>query len=424
MASIGSSTISPSTVSQTQSIIPQNDPLLYQWVGNKFPLQPDDTSMVIGFSNLHRLWPSRTPLASSLQDLNTAASLDFKTSILGISEHQISAQDPRISQTVHQFTRNICKTIPTICQLNSSSKTSAGSARLMGGPGILAFNTMVGQLMHNGKGGDSMGRWSYVHLKRNQSAPVTVISIYQVCHCPTNKVGSTAWHPQRRALDRADQSHIHPRAAFLDNLISFISSLQQANHEIIVGGDWNDYLTAPNSLVLRLCTTLNLSDPWLQLHPDNPSFATHERGKQRIDSVFVSHTLLPVIESIGHSPVRILASSDHCAIFMKLSTDKLFGTRVTLTSPTLRHVQSNNKQSVTTFIETMYGHMLQHNVFQGSLELHDADTLLLHHQTHLVELLDTIVGQASTLGKKRSRKRRPEWYSIELVQQRLTVSYL
>jgi hypothetical protein len=109
----------------------------------------------------------------------------------------------------------------------------------------------------------------------------------------------------------------------MDDLILFITSLQQANHDIIVGADWNDNLTAPNSLVLCLCTTLNLSDLWLHLHPDNPTF----------DLVFFSHTLLPVVEEIGYSPVGLLASSDHRAIFMKISTTKLFGSQVTLMTP-------------------------------------------------------------------------------------------
>jgi hypothetical protein len=71
----------------------------------------------------------------------------------------------------------------------------------------------------------------------------------------------------------------------------------------------------------------------------------------------------------------------------------------------------------------MYNHMLQHNVFQCSRQLNDDDKGLCHH-SQLAELLDAIVGQASDLGEKRLRKRQPEWYSIELVQQRLTVSYL
>ena len=380
--------------------------------------------MVISFSNIHGLRTSRTPLVSSLHDLTTAAAVDLQISILGISEHQLSIHDPGISQTVDQLTRANRKTTPSICQLNSSGETSAGSGRLMGGTGILAFNATIGRLQHNGRGGDDMGRWSYIHLKRHNSPPVTVILIYQVCTSPTNVTGSTAWHQQRRALDRANRPTIHPRAAFIDDLICFIASLQRDNHDIIVGGDWNDYLSAPNSSVLRLCSTLNLSDPWLQFYPNTPNFATYECGQHRIDSVYVSHNLLPMVESIGYSPVGLLASSDHRAIFMKLSTEKLFGSKVCLVHPTLRHVRSNDKQSGTTFVETMYNHLSQHNAFRRGQQLDVIVSSPMIHQIKLVESLDSLIGQAGDLGERRSRKRRPEWYSIDLVQQRLTVSYL
>ena len=72
----------------------------------------------------------------------------------------------------------------------------------------------------------------------------------------------------------------------------------------------------------------------------------------------------------------------------------------------------------------MYSHLQQHNVFERSKRLEVEATTPLPHITDLVEAIDSIIGQAGDLGEKRSRKRRPEWYSIALVRQRLTVSYL
>jgi hypothetical protein len=52
---------------------------------------------------------------------------------------------------------------------------TAGSGRLMGGTGILVFNTTVGRLLHKGKGGNPMGRWSYVHLKQCETMSCTYL---------------------------------------------------------------------------------------------------------------------------------------------------------------------------------------------------------------------------------------------------------
>jgi hypothetical protein len=160
---------------------------------------------------------------------------------------------------------------------------------------------------------------------------------------PTNKIGSTAWHQQRRALDQDNRSHVHPREAFMQDLTGFIQSLQQEKHDVIVGGNWKDYLDAPNSSLLRLYTTLNLVDPWLHFYPGQ-SPATHERGQNRIDSVFISHNLLPTVESIGYSPVGTLATSDHRAISLHSqpanSSDRKY-------TPTIRQVAMSDQTTNT-----------------------------------------------------------------------------
>jgi hypothetical protein len=76
-----------------------------------------------------------------------------------------------------------------------------------------------------------------------------------------------------------------------------------------------------------------------------------------------------MVDSIGYSPVGMLATSDHRAIFISFSAHKLFGSSTHIDHLTSRNVQSNNKQSVTTFVEHMYAHLLEHNVFNQSQHL-------------------------------------------------------
>jgi hypothetical protein len=367
--------------------------------------QDPNDDFIISFANVHGIRSHRTPLAVSLHDM-TAAMSTANISVLGISEHQISMNDPHVAKTINQFTRTRRQQYPTVCQFNSSDETSAGSGRLMGGTAIMAIGDVIGRLTPNGSGGDPMGRWSCIHLKRYQQPPLSIIAIYQVCQSPTNKIGSTAWHQQRRALDRGNRTMIHPRAAFVDDLIAFIRSLQANQHDIIVGGDWNDHISAPNSTILRLSTTLNLTDPWLQHHPDNPNFATYERGSNRIDSALISHRLLKSVCAIAYSPVGYLSNSDHRTLFIKMSRRQVFRYNTTAPSLVPRNVRSNDKQSVTTYIDTMYAHMQQHNVFRRAAQLMEAES-----PTSIVESLDMIIGQAGDLGEKRCRRRRPEWYS-------------
>mgnify|MGYP002787351752 FL=1 len=112
---------------------------------------------------------------------------------------------------------------------------------MMGGTGIIAVDSISGRIDPKGKSGDIMGRWSTLQLRRHNQAPVSVITVYQVCKSPTNVIGDTAWHQQRRHLDLQMRNE-HPRTAFIVDLTAYIKELQRQNHSIVVGGDWNDWL--------------------------------------------------------------------------------------------------------------------------------------------------------------------------------------
>ena len=106
---------------------------------------------------------------------------------------------------------------------------------------------------------------------------------------------------------------------------------------------------------------------------------------------------------------------------MQLDARKLFGKHTPMTVTLKdRHVRSNDKKSVTTYVEAMYDHLFANSSFKRSkeLEMHNPEA------NKLAENLDKLIGQASEHAEKQCSKRRPEWFSIKLTNQRLTVSYL
>jgi hypothetical protein len=116
-----------------------------------------------------------------------------------------------------------------------------------------------------------------MHFRSKEQPPLTVIAVYQVCHNPTNAVGNTAWHQQKRALMLQNRPD-HPRKAFIDDLIKLIQDLQSNHHDIIVGGDFNEDMEEPTSGLLRLVTTTQLCDPWITRHPQLRKFRTYRHG--------------------------------------------------------------------------------------------------------------------------------------------------
>ena len=397
-----------------------NDPT-QQWHGSPRPIQHEGQLFTIGFSNLNGIsTESNRQLIDSLKDL-TATLKHYNISILGLSEHHLALRNPGVAERIHKFEQQFRKQVKVKCFLHSSQETTPDNRRLMGGTGIIALDHTVGRIRPKGTGGDEMGRWTYVHLQRAEGRILTIITIYQVCQTPTNKLGGTAWHQQRRALDLLQRTTEHPREAFMFDLTRLVKQLIQQGHELIVGGDWNDHIMTPRSTLLKFSTTTGLVDPWLHFYPDHAEFATHERGSQRIDVVLVSSTLLQTIESISYSPVGILQNNDHRTIVLQMSSEKLFGrTQITLTRLQERNVRANDKASVTKYVEAMYDHLCANSTFTRSEALDDNNA----GSSFLVENIDQLVGQASDHAENQCKRRRPEWFSVSLTNQRLTVSYL
>ena len=195
---------------------------------------------------------------------------------------------------------------------------------LPGGTAMIVTGDTVGRLEPKGQGGDPLGRWSYVHLRRKGKPPVTIYTVYQVCKNPTNPIGHTAWHQQRLALNQQNRTQIHPRQAFIDDMIKSIQLHQQLHHDIIIGGDFNETTDKHNSGLLKLLTTTNLVDPFLHCHPTLPTFNTYSRGSTRIDAVFCSPSIVSSIKSIGYAPYNWVTNSDHRAILLDLCANQLF----------------------------------------------------------------------------------------------------
>jgi hypothetical protein len=244
---------------------------LNSWKGTVFHEDDEATSFTVCFNNVNGLRRHGTSLREGLKDLVSALQM-YNVSVCGISEHHLAMHHTKIRQQLHETTQSLRVHSPILCNFHSSQDKPTLSDRLMGGTGLVALGDAIGRIEYGGRGGDPLGRWSYFHVKRIRQPPVTIISVYQVCHTPTNEIGTTAWHQQRRALDRDNRHHVHPRTAFLEDITAFIQRLQTDKHAVIVGGDWNDYIDSTNSSVLRLCTSLNLVDPWIHHYPHLPTF--------------------------------------------------------------------------------------------------------------------------------------------------------
>jgi hypothetical protein len=102
------------------------------------------------------------------------------------------------------------------------------------------------------------------------------------------------------------------------------------------------------------------------------------------------------------------------------NTQQLFGDDIDLIPPvTFRGIRTNDKKAVTKFCETMYSHLADNDAWALQVLL-DTDQATPAQAEHV----DTLIGAAGNIAESRCQRRRPEYYSRALVQQRVRVSLL
>jgi len=385
-----------------------------QWIGDRFDNDKPTNTVRIAFQNLNGLGTTQYQQHISLI-ANEQVSLDID--ILGMTEHCINVSHKDTLKNLHNAIRNTTKEKTTL-QINSSnSKTT--QRFLPGGTATLLIGNTVGRVEPSGRGGDSLGRWSYIHMRRKQMKPVTIVTIYQVNKQPTNTIGNTAWHQQRLALDAQGQHDIHPRTAFINDMITFINRLLQQDHDVIIGGDFNDTISRHNSGILKLIMQTGLVDIWQHYHPAHTTFNTYSRGSERIDTALCSPALLPHIKRIGYSPFQWITNSDHRAILLDIDFHKIFNddSPISRLDPSSRHIRSNDKAKCRIFIDQFHSHLTSNN----------AERLLHAIQNNTatnddLERFDNLIGQAGDSAEKLCKRRRPEYYSVTLNQLRIKKS--
>jgi len=398
--------------------IPFTAPQLNQhdWKGQQPPDEKQPNTFRLMFHNINGIG-TKGYISNMATLANEQCSLDVD--VQGITEHCINIHHHDTHSRLQSGLRQNIPDQKIVLQINAGNM-STDNVYLPGGTAMIVTGNAVGRIEPNGTQGDPMGRWSFIHLRRKNQKPVTIYTVYQVCLQPTNVIGHTAWHQQRLALNMQNRTNSHPRQAFIEDLTHSVRTFQAMNHDIIIGGDFNETTDKHNSGMLKLLTSTNLIDPFLHMNPNLPTFNTYKRGSTRIDAILCSPNILPSIRSLGYAPFNWVTNSDHRAILLDICSTGLFhesNESMHSLSSAQRAIRSNDKQRTPLFIDKFYQH----------LESNNCETQLAHlttpEATHLdAEKLDQLIGQAGDSAEKSCKKRRPEFYSHALNSHRIKTS--
>jgi hypothetical protein len=154
---------------------------------NTLPQDKPPNTLRITFQNLNCIGTTYTA-----QNMTTIISgqIAIESDILCMTEHCINVHHRDIH---HQIQSSICNAIKEKVNLQiTSSNTQTESPYLPGGTAIAVIGNSVGRFEQSSRGGDAMGRWTYITMKRKHQSPITILfSVYQVNTRPTNNIRIT-----------------------------------------------------------------------------------------------------------------------------------------------------------------------------------------------------------------------------------------
>ena len=164
--------------------------------------------------------------------------LDLDITIQAYSEVNLDTTKPEIREKLEQVTRKID---PNARSIWGSSKIPSENDYKLGGTGIASFGAIAGNIKQSGN--NEMGRWSYQIFDSQKKIDIIVISIYQCCISPTNKIETAAYHQQQIMLLGQDRTDTNPKRNFRKDLLNFLekhlSNLDKPTIPCILG-DWNE----------------------------------------------------------------------------------------------------------------------------------------------------------------------------------------
>ena len=204
---------------------------------------------------------------------------------------------------------NVRRQMEQICQrqfthsrlILASSKQPTTTMYKPGGTAILSCNNITSRIKTHTR--DRMGRWASISLETTATKRIRVISAYQVCAEIRTGSNTAASQQQAQLIEEQSQGNnphrSSPRQAFIQELQTFISQVQQEGEEIVLVGDFNEEIHSQSSGIEQLATTCGLADLFSIRTGTSDAPPTYQRGPRRIDYALLSPSLLPHVIAAG-----------------------------------------------------------------------------------------------------------------------------
>lgn len=294
---------------------------------------------------------------------------EINADVFGFVETKVNSQLPHVRTKFHQYSRKIWS--QSKLHFGHSDVPFEGTDK----PGGLLMGLtrrLVGRC--RAPFADPFGRWCSLSLLGRDNRLVTIIVAYQVVQASGDHGEHTLYEQQRALYRAAGIDNPNPRRLFIHDLAQYVSELHQAEHDIILMGDFNEEVGLDAHGMQVVLDAGGLTDCHVYRHGLETEQPTYARGCKRVDYMFVSSQLVPHLKHSGIEPFNHRIFSDHRGMFIDLRLPGIFDRApVAIAAPSERHVRTDVPPLIIKYITALNEYCTLHDVYRRASEMLESE---------------------------------------------------
>ena len=333
--------------------------------------------------------------------------MEYQIDILCLTEVNLDVHKPQVYHDIWNVMKKLDPHIDINMKTSKQKSRIANSTFKPGGTMIITSSAWSGRRIRDynePKSQDKFGRWTTTHLRGQEGKKVSIINWYRVIDDRHNtKAINTIYLQQLNDLERAYKRVMDPRKSITKDLENYIRDLATRGHTIILTGDTNEHLQAPNNVIQKMLDDLNMDNIMIEYHPEIQLPTTYDRGENCLDIIAGTKDVTAMTQSTGYLPFYEPFCTDHRVGYIDLDKTKIFGILKNDTTKAFFHgFNTKNVRKCDQYLHALEDQFETHQIFNKVQDLKSQVNNYLTDETATSETKEHLILQIQQLEKIRS----------------------
>jgi len=374
-----------------------------EWIGNKIQhKEKGDIRIWLQNPNGVRATKDFRIFRSELEDVN-----DNEIDFLALPEATLNSNNHFVQSRLKMLVEYHCPGAK-LCVTNTHGYDKDACYQ-PGGVMTIAMGKLAGR--YAGSGNDGLGRYSWTQFY-GEKRTIKIYTFYRVSQSSGGKIGdSTAYVQQYNELNKHFRENdekddkkrkiVKPREHVVQSVLKDINIDIANGVLVIVLGDLNECVMS--SKFSKSMDEIGMTNALQDKIVTKEKWRTQDRGKNVIDGVWMSYTLIPCVRRLGVAPFSKMFSSDHRGVYIDVKLKHILDTPdIEFRQVHMRKLQASTPRRTNEYIKRVLEKWTQHNLEEKIRVLMET-----HHDLsdedleNLLNRLDTQIGEILTYAEKK-----------------------